>query len=172
MDQLHIVKAMVSELAPVVREYVSREILPIIARLDIIEAKQPERGERGEPGPAGEPGKDGLGFDDIEIVHNGEREFAFRLCRGNDVKEFAFSVPAMIYRGIYRESTNYMRGDVVTWSGSAWHCSADTSDKPGDGSTSWTLAVKEGRKGKDGKDGDPGTEGKPGAPGRDGRTWQ
>jgi hypothetical protein len=42
-----------------------------------------------------------------------------------------------------------MRGDVVTFGGSMWHCNAATEEKPGDGSAAWTLAAKRGRDGKD-----------------------
>lgn len=58
-----------------------------------------------------------------------------------------FSIPAMIYREVWREG-DYDVGDVVTWSGSAWHCQAKTADKPGT-SAAWRLMVKRGADGKD-----------------------
>ena len=56
-------------------------------------------------------------------------------------------VPMMIYREVWREG-DYDHGDVVTYSGSAWHCQAATRDKPGT-STAWKLMVKHGAAGKD-----------------------
>lgn len=68
---------------------------------------------------------------------------------GGAVTEKQFTVPAMIYRGVFREGEQYERGDTVTWAGSTWHCNDATSDKPVDGGKSWTLSVKKGRDGKD-----------------------
>jgi collagen triple helix repeat protein len=36
----------------------------------------------------------------------------------------------------------YTRGDMVTYRGSVWHCNVQTSEPPGNGAVSWTLAVK------------------------------
>lgn len=55
----------------------------------------------------------------------------------------------LLYRGVWREGL-FENGDVVTWSGSAWHCQEPTTDKPGT-SSAWKLMVKEGARGKDGK---------------------
>lgn len=98
------------------------------------------------PGPAG---KDGLGFEHMEFVQTGERNFMLRFTRGQELKEFPFTVPAMIYRGIWREGQNCQKGDTVTWGGSLWHCNEPTNEKPGDGSKAWSLAAKKGRDGKD-----------------------
>lgn len=63
------------------------------------------------------------------------------------VVERGIHIPAMLYRGVWREGP-HARGDVVTWAGSAWHCQRDTDDKPGT-SDAWKLMVKSGRDGKD-----------------------
>lgn len=120
-------------------------------------------GRDGEPGVAG---KDGLGFDDLEILHDGERSFTFRLARGDAVKEWHYSVPAQIYRGVHKDGERYERGDTATWGGSLYHCNEPTTEKPGGGSAAWTLVAK---RGQDGKDGKPGAKGDPGAPGRPGK---
>lgn len=115
----------------------------------------------------GKPGPPGLGFDDLTIEHDGERAFTFRLAREGIVpKVWVFSVPAQIYRGVYREGEAYDRGDTATWSGSLYHCNEPTTAKPGSGAASWTLAVK---RGQDGNPGKPGAKGDPGTPGRAGR---
>ncbi|MGE3508426.1 MAG: carbohydrate-binding protein [Vicinamibacterales bacterium] len=48
------------------------------------------------------------------------------------------------YRGVWQEGKTYAEGDAVTCNGSMWHCSASTSERPGDGATSWLLCVKRG----------------------------
>lgn len=117
------------------------------------------------PGPPGEPG---LGFDDFGVEHDGERGFVFRLVRGDLVKEWAFTVPAVIDKGVFKAETKYDRGDGVTYSGSFWIAQGETKGKPGElGSEGWRLAVKRGRDGKDGKNGERGPQGPEGKPGRD-----
>ena len=88
-----------------------------------------------------------------------------------------FKIPSMIYRGIYTADTEYERGDVVTWSGSSWHCQKTTKSAPRENTDDWKLMVKEGRKGKDGKDGERGPQGPAGKDrdltqmGPDGKKW-
>ncbi|UFS77214.1 collagen-like protein [Tardiphaga sp. 37S4] len=62
------IKAMIVELAPVIREFVASEQASLLKRIAELEARQPERGEKGEPGargadgvagPQGEPGARG-----------------------------------------------------------------------------------------------------------------
>lgn len=92
--------------------------------------------------------KDGMGFEDIEIAHDGERRFCFRLVRGDEVKEFPFRLPAVIYRQVFKEGTDYEQGDAVTFGGSLWIAEKDDpAGKPGL-SDDWTLAAKKGRDGK------------------------
>lgn len=80
-------------------------------------------------------------------------------------------VPAMIYRGIWREEDAaagaYTAGDVVTLGGSTWVARTATTEKPADGATSWQLAVKKGRDGRDGLRGEKGERGAEGRPGQD-----
>lgn len=117
-------------------------------------------------GSDGKDGSDGFGFDDLDFEHDGARGFSFKFARGDKVKTFSFTVPAMIYRGVYAASGEYERGDVVTFGGSTWHCNDNTADKPDGLNKAWTLVVK---KGRDGKDGAAGEKGERGADGRSGR---
>ena len=126
-----------------------------------------ERGLDGKDGRDGIDGKDGLGFDDLEILHDGERAFTFRLARdGIEPKSWTYSVPAQIYRGVHKDGAQHERGDTVTWGGSLYHCNQPTMGKPGAGKD-WTLAAKRGQDGKDGKPGAKGEAGPAGRPGRD-----
>lgn len=98
--------------------------------------------------PKPKDGLDGMGFEDIEIAHDGERRFCFRLSRDGQVKEFPFVLPAIIHRGLFVESTPYEKGDAVTWGGSLWISAKDDPEgKPGE-SKDWSLASKRGRDGK------------------------
>ncbi len=110
------------------------------------------QGVKGADGLNGRDGVDGLGFDDVAVLHDGERGVTIRFIKGDRIKEFGFTMPADIYRGVYQDGKTYERGDGVTWGGSEWHCNDATTIKPGDGSKSWTLKVKRGRDGKDGRD--------------------
>jgi hypothetical protein len=106
----------------------------------------------GRPGADGQNGLDGLGFDDIVVDYDGDREFTIKFLRGERVKAFTFTVPFDRYRGVYADGKTYNRGDGVTWAGSEWHCNETTRTKPGESSKAWTLKVKRGRDGKDGRD--------------------
>lgn len=107
-------------------------------------------GAKGDPGRDGKDGADGIGFDDLEVIHDGERGFTFRFAKGERVKDFTFKLPVVLDRGVYKEGTQYEPGDGVTWGGSFWIAQEPTSEKP-DGGKGWRLAVKRGRDGKDGR---------------------
>lgn len=98
-------------------------------------------------GKDGAPGADGLGFDDMDAVIDDEKGLVFRWSRGDRVKEQA--VPVVLDHGVYKPGVLYRKGAAVTAQGSLWIAQADTRERPGDGSTSWRLAVKKGRDGKD-----------------------
>ena len=109
-------------------------------------------------------------YTDIDQDPVDPRWFTFRTTETGGLSTCKkFFIPAMTYKEIYRDGTEYIRGDVVTWAGSAWHCNAEsTKAKPGTPDSGWKLMVKEGREGKPGKDG-VGMEGPKGKDGRDGR---
>lgn len=116
----------------------------------------------------GKPGPPGLGFDDLTIEFDGERQITLRFARGEQVIERAVRIPAMIYRGVFVDDQDYELGDVVTWGGAMWHCNEATRDRPKTNVTAWTLAVKNGRDGKDGRDGAKGERGPEGKQGQRG----
>lgn len=105
-------------------------------------------GRDGTNGMDGRDGKDGLGFDDLEFSHDGERGFVLRFVQGERVKEFPFTLPVVLDRGVYKAEAAYAKGDAVTWAGSLWIAQEDTAEKPDTGK-GWRLAVKRGRDGKD-----------------------
>lgn len=101
-------------------------------------------------GKDGDPGNDGLGFDDLDAAYDGEKTITLTFMRGERVKEFAFTMPVVIDRGVYRDGSEYRAGDGVTWGGSFWIAQKDTSAKP-DAGDDWRLSVKRGRDGKNGE---------------------
>lgn len=128
----------------------SKAILDIERRgMDMIQ-RCIERIERPKDGENGIDGKDGLGFDDMEAVYDGERTVSITFIRGDQKKEFPFKIPVVIERGIHKQGQPYERGDGVTFGGNYWIAQRDTFDKPGE-SDAWRLAVRRGRDGKDSK---------------------
>lgn len=84
------------------------------------------------------------------------------------LREFNFSMPTPIWRGVWTER-EYEQGDLVTYDGSIWHCERSTKAKPGTQTSApdWKLCTKKGRDGKDGEKGAKGDRGTDGRPGRD-----
>lgn len=84
----------------------------------------------------------------VSVQQSHERAFEIAITFSDGaVERKSFTLPVMIYRGIYQEG-EFEPGDTVTWGGSLWHCGAPTTDKPGT-SAAWKLCVKHGRDGKD-----------------------
>ncbi len=96
----------------------------------------------------GKNGDPGLGFDDMEVVYDGERMFALEFARGDQVKTYTFALPMMIDRGVYRAGQAYQKGDCVSYGGSLWIAQADTDTKPDGADSGWRLSVKRGRDGR------------------------
>jgi hypothetical protein len=51
----------------------------------------------------------------------------------------------MKYCGVYESETQYERGNFVTHQGAIWHANGKTSQRPGNGTQDWVLAVKSGQ---------------------------
>lgn len=141
------------------------------ARLEPIERREPLPGPVGAPGLDGQKGADGLGFEDFEIDYDGERLIKFILKRNDTIKEFAFNMPVLIDKGVYRYENSYQKGDVVTYGGSMWIAQTSTNSKPDAGDKTWRLSVKCGRDGREGIIGKQGPSGKDGINGIDGKTY-
>lgn len=115
--------------------------------------KAVERMPKPADGADGQDGADGLGFDDLQVEHDGGRRVSIKFVRCDRVKAFDFDMPVVIDRGIYKEGNAYMTGDGVTWGGSYWIAQSETKSKPDGADSGWRLAVKKGRDGKDGRNG-------------------
>lgn len=105
----------------------------------------------GRDGTDGAPGPIGLGFDDLDVERPDERTILLKFTRGDLTQSFELGLAHPVYRGVFHEGQAYEPADMVTWAGAMWHCNASTTDKPGEGSSAWVLAVKKGRDGKDGR---------------------
>jgi hypothetical protein len=109
----------------------------------------------GKDGEKGQDGKDGLGFDDFSADYDGERTVTLKWIRGEQVKEYTWTLPVVIHKGFWREGMSAVKGDSITHAGSLWIALRDTKAAPGyDAKEDWILAA---RKGRDGDKGDPGT---------------
>ncbi len=117
---------------------------------------QGEKGIDGLHGKDGRDGIDGLGFDDLDVIYDGERTFTFKFVQGDREKAFTFKAPFPIYRGTLQHGKAYDRGDCVTYAGSMWTALSETKNAlPGtDAATGlWQLATKKGTDGKVGPQG-------------------
>lgn len=99
-------------------------------------------------GNDGDPGVDAVGFDDLDVVYDGEKTVTLKFSKGDRVKEFPIVMPIVLDRGVFKDGNDYKAGDAVTWAGSVWIAQKDTKAKP-DASDEWRLSVKRGRDGKD-----------------------
>ncbi len=98
----------------------------------------------GPPGEKGEKGEAGFGFTDL--TYDGERRFIFECFNERKV----FVLPILIDRGVWKHDHAYERGDCTTSDGGLWIAQVDSqSERPGNSSKAWRLAVKRGRDGKD-----------------------
>lgn len=113
----------------------------------LVVGKDGEAGINGKDGAAGKDGADGVGFDDMDLVET-EKGFMLRFTRGEVVKDFR--LPIVTDRGVFREGSEYRKGDGVSFGGSWFIAQEGTTDKP-ETSKAWRLAVKRGRDGKDGE---------------------
>lgn len=83
---------------------------------------------------------------DLAVEYDGERGFAIKTGGG---RNFRFTLPMMIDRGVWRADGKYERGDCVTSDGSLWIAREDNpAHEPGKGAQ-WRLAVVRGRNGRD-----------------------
>lgn len=104
-------------------------------------------GRDGTDGSVGKDGRDGFSLEDFdaELMDDG-RTVLLSFAQGDTIFKAEMGIPAMIYRGVFKEGQEYERGDTVTWGGSLWHCDADkTTEKPDSAAKHWTLAAKKGR---------------------------
>lgn len=104
--------------------------------------------------PRPKDGKDGFSLKhfDADLMEDG-RTVVLKFQDGSDTGySVELGIPAMIYRGVFKEGQTYEKGDTVTWGGSLWHCDeAQTVAKPDGAEKHWTLAAKKGRDGRDGE---------------------
>ncbi|WP_242217988.1 hypothetical protein [Shinella zoogloeoides] len=104
--------------------------------------------------PRPRDGKDGFSLKhfDADLMEDG-RTVVLKFQDGSDTGySVELGIPAMIYRGVFKEGQTYEKGDTVTWGGSLWHCDeARTVAKPDGAEKHWTLAAKKGRDGRDGE---------------------
>ena len=94
------IKAMMAEIAPVIREFTEAAVQPVMARLDALEKQlanlpTPRDGKDGEPGPKGEKGDTGSGIDsiDVNLIDDGATA-VFTFTSGDIERSFEVPLPA------------------------------------------------------------------------------
>ena len=164
-DGLSIVEAMIDNEGVLVHTF-SDGTVKRLSRVVGKDGTHGEKGDRGDNGFDGLNGKDGMNGldgrdgvttlgDDVEFVRDGR---TINVVREGKVIG-GWKSTEMIYRNVWKSDESYEQGDVVTWGGSSWHCNEATTDKPGTGSSAWTLCVKRGQDGKQGPQGERGPQG-------------
>jgi len=106
-------------------------------------------GKDGKDGVDGAPGEPGGSIDDFDIGLDG-RELTVSMKIGERIERRTIKLDMPMYRDVYKAGEKYERGDMVTFSGSVFVATRDTtgSEKP-EASPAWKLMVKRGRDGKD-----------------------
>lgn len=99
-------------------------------------------------GEDGKPGRDGFQLEDFDVEATEDpRTMVLTFAQGEVKYRYEIDLPIPLYRSVWKEGEEYVRGDMCTWAGSLWHCDVGgTKSKPDAGD--WTLCVKRGRDGK------------------------
>jgi hypothetical protein len=106
--------------------------------------------------PRPRDGVDGMGIENLEVTDNGDGLVTFAFVGGDVRREFSVQVPRFSDRGVWKEGSDYLRGDGVSSGGSLWIAQKDAPrGRPGDPDSDWRLAVKKGRDGRDAAKGAP-----------------
>jgi Collagen triple helix repeat (20 copies) len=108
-------------------------------------------GLNGVQGPQGLNGRDGT-LENMKIVQLDDRTWQMCFKNGDPIDGGILRFDVELYRGVWVDNHEYVRGDCTTWGGSEWHCNETTTTRPGESTKAWTLKVKRGRDGRDGKD--------------------
>lgn len=89
------------------------------------------------------------GIAGIDLAQGSTRDFKMAIKASNgDIVAEHLHVPGVEYQGMYSQKTAYVKGDLVTYAGSLWHCNeANDDEAPGTGEK-WAVAAKRGRDGK------------------------
>jgi hypothetical protein len=89
------------------------------------------------------------GVDVAQFVTQDNQRQALRITTTKG-QTLSAELPGLVYRGVYREGEDYIKGDSATWAGSCWIAESNTKAKPGTPDSGWILAVKRGADGKEG----------------------
>ena len=71
-----------------------------------------------------------------------------RVFANGGIVKGSFTLPFVVYSGVFDAEKQYQKGELVTHGGSLWHCNGNAEGKPEDDSGAWTLCVKKGRDAK------------------------
>ena len=91
--------------------------------------------------------RDGISFDDCKMyMEDDGRTLVCAMSNGDKMFEHKFILDHILYREVWSNEADYMKGDAVTYGGSLWIAvKPNSSSRPGASNKSWRLAVKKGR---------------------------
>lgn len=95
--------------------------------------------------PRPKDGTDGVGWQDMDVEHDGAGNVTFKFERDGNVKEFTIRLPVVIDCGVFKDGEEYSKGNGVTLGGSFYIAQVDSPEGRPNASKDWRLAVKKGR---------------------------
>ena len=98
--------------------------------------------------PKPKDGIDAIGFDDLDVIHDGIGNVTLRFANGTKVKEFDIRLPVILDHGIFRDGNQYSKGNGVSHGGCFYIAQVDDPQGRPGASEDWRMAVKKGRDAK------------------------
>ena len=122
------------------QDVATKDIGALRERIAVVEMRPPIPGP---PGPPGKDGRDGLDVKDLRLTYDVHTRALDLHDTAHDAHAATTLDGVPAYRGVW-QTKDYAPGDLVTHSGSTWHCNVATLAQPGE-SPDWTLMVKRGK---------------------------
>lgn len=118
--------------------------------LDFEKRAQAKLEKAAESIPKPKDGRNAFELEDIDLsIGDDGRTLTFRWKRGEEVVERSVVLHYPLDRGVYKDGTEYVRGDGVSYGGSFWIAQKDApKGKPGQANRDWRLTIKRGRDGR------------------------
>lgn len=112
------------------------------------ESVRGEKGERGTDGRDGRDGKDGRDgvatADELKALVEAEVEKRLEAEVEKRVTAKLAAIPIPTYKGWFKDGTEYVPGNMMTFGNELWHCNEPTSERP-PANGKWTLVARKGR---------------------------
>lgn len=148
----------IEDVQPILENAVTKWALEFERRAQDVLQRAIDRIPAPKDGINGKDGRDAFQLEDIQLsLADDDRTVTLAFERDGVRVERSIRLNHPIYRGIWKDGA-YEKGDCVTFGGSAFIATRETTSKP-ETDDSWKLCVKRGRDGRDGQKGDAGPQG-------------